>query len=111
MLNVSGKLFMSFAQMLGGDGAPVFLERIGAGFALNGGDGFLNSLSRLVTPGNNGFRIDPISRRQFFFRNLQTVLTERGVFQFGVNVTRIIVLAVAAEPQKFGDDQLRSTPA
>ena len=44
------------------------------------------------------------------FGYLQAIAAYGGIFQFGIDVMGIVVLAVPAKPEQFGDDHLRTPP-
>src|ERR1035437_999825 len=86
-------------QVFGGNRRPVFRKRVGRGFALNLGDGFLDFADGLAAPDGNLRGIGVFILQQKFLGDFQTVASERGIFQLGDNVVRVVMFAVAAEPQ------------
>lgn len=60
------------------------------------------------TPGGDFGRISHSLLQDFFFGDLETIATERGIFQGWINVFRRIMFAVAAQPKQMGDDHLRA---
>ena len=71
---------MPFVQMSGGNGLPVLGKRIGRGFALHPGYGFLDFVNRLTPPDGKLRGVQPFLPEQTFLRDLQAVASERRRF-------------------------------
>ena len=83
-------------------GAPVFVERIGRGFALDSGDGFFDFLHGFRSPTGDGIGTCPIAALHLFLCGLEAIASGGQVFQSSVDVTRIVVLTMSTKPKEIG---------
>src|SRR5947207_1360577 len=88
--------------------APVLLVRVRSGLALDHADGFLDLLDRLAPPPFDGAPVLPALPQNLVLGHLEAIAAGRGLLDLRVDIVGGIVLAVAAEPEQPGNDQLRS---
>src|SRR5207247_10867754 len=67
---------VALVEMLGGKGVPIFLVRVGRGFALHFGNGFFDLARGMAAPGLETLGVGPTALEQLPLRNLQTIAPE-----------------------------------
>ena len=73
-------------------------------------DGLFYFCRCLIAPCLQGFGVGQFLLDDDGFCTFQAILCEGLTLNFGADIARIVVLAVAGQAQDFGDDKLRGTP-
>ena len=94
--------------MFGSEGAPGFAGGIDLWVALGRCDGFFNLGRGFGLPAFDVCGSGPIIFEKFFARDGHAIAAEFGAFQFGGDVTGVIMFAMAAEAEQVCHDQLRA---